>query len=697
MKDLKFVIYRIIGNTLPPRHGSGDTCNNLQFALENEPVLPSCEKRWLLNRLVDPEVEAACVKLIRAHGQKYHSIPLDEATCRNAFLDASGMPKPFNPFARGSGGKADSAWLVQSREWILRHKSLAAINLNDARNRVIELGRADALWTLPLDGWCYFTAEAWDSFAEGVARNKDALYGILPLARLNVNAQLNTMAGPPEQTDEPQIAFRRDAPDRFYEKMRYGNQNKSELLVRLGVPGPWEKWRLAYWDTDPQPEAVAPGRFFVGGWAYRLASGASEKVEAGAGSRYVARIEGVQRLTQQLDTAFLQKFSAGRGWQDYCVLRPGSVHSHSGAVQALQKQAEAALKKPIRTVLDKTEMPPSGNRNDYFSVPRYAHSVGGKNIMIDGRSAEASVIGTEASYRYDRAALHECFSQASLLAASGVLGQRKDFLGRSAKILAAWFIDRDTAMTPGARFSQWQPEAPETANAAGLIDFRYLWTLPYLGRTLFVNGALTETQFEAIRQWATNFLVYLVQSEQGQRAIMSGNNIGTWTHLVFVSLSLFTENFATAATQLNNASLRLAAHCDVIGMQLTELSRTRPLHYSFFNLTAWTLLANLGRSVGVDLWNYRGVEGQSICRMMHFVQANMAEFQEFQDHPEKYVEWLDSLLLLVPPAAADRPLLAKRDRGADRNWTDDPDLGLPSQWRFFLPGAMTDAGVTPRV
>lgn len=683
--DLKFVIYRIIGNSLPPRHGPDETYDNLKFALENEPDLPSCDKRWVLNRLVDPAVEAKYVKLIRASGQKCHSIPLDEAAYRTAFYDASGMPKPLNPFARGSSGKAESAWLAQSREWIVRHKSLAAINLNDARNRAIELGRADALWTLPLDGWCYFTAEGWDSFAEGVARDGDAFYGILPLARLNSNAQLKTKAHPPEAIDEPQMAFRRDAPDRFYEKMRYGNQNKSELLVRLGVPGPWEKWRLAYWDTAPRPEAIAPGKFFVGGWVYRLASGAGGKVEASVGNRYVARIEGVQRLTQQLDAALMRKFNAGDGWQDYCVLHPGSKLSQSNQVQALRDLADVTLEKPIRTMLDKTEAPPSGNRKDYFSLGRYLHNIDGKNIYIDGRPAETSVAGSMESHRYDRGAIQECFSHASILAASGVLCQREEFLRRSAEVLAAWFIDADTSMTPSARFSQWQPDSPATANFFGLIDFRYLWTLPYLSRTLLVNGALSERQVEAIKQWATNFLVYLAQSEQGQKAIMSGNNIGTWTHLVFVSLSVFTENLGTAATQLNTASLRLAAQCDVIGMQAAELSRTRPLHYSLFNLTAWTLLANLGRSVGFDLWNYRGVEGQSICRMTHFIQTNMMHFPEYQDQPAKYLDWFESLLLLVPSTAADRSLLIERGQGIDRNWTDDPDLGLPSQWRLFLP------------
>lgn len=676
MKGLKFVIYRIIGNSLPPRHGPADTLNNLQFALENEPDLPSCDRRWLLNRLVDPEVEEKCIKLIRASGQKYHTIPLDEAAYKAAFLDASGMPKALNVFALESRGKPVSEG---SKEWIFRHKSLAAINLNGARNRAIELGRADALWTLPLDGSCYFTAEAWHSFTEGAARSKDALYGVLPLVRLKDNGQVGTTAPPPELVEEPQLAFRRDAPDRFHEGLRYGNHNKSELLVRLGVPGPWGGWITPYWDSAPNPEAIAPNRFFVGGWVYRLASGAGAKVEAGGESRYAARFEGVRRFVQQLDTALMQKSSIENRGEDYCVLQPNSAHSRIDQVQALGKLAEDVLAKPIRTVVEKTEMPPGCGRNDYCNLPPYIHSIEGKNVRIDGRRT------AEGIRSHNRGVIRECFSHTSILAAAGVLCRREDFLRRSAEILAAWFIDKDTAMTPSARFAQWNSDTPAMANPAGLIEFRFLWTLPYLSRTLLLNGALSEPQFEAIKQWAARFLDYVMQTDQGQKAVMAGNNIGTWTHLVVVSLSLFTGNLATVAAQTNSASLRLAAHCDVIGLQIAELSRTRPLHYSFFNLTAWVLLAGLGRSVGVDLWNYRGVEGQSICRMMHFIQTNMTHFQEYQDQPAKYVNWFESLLLLVPPTAADRSLLEQRAPAADRNGTDDSDLGLPSQWQFFLP------------
>src|SRR5690606_32334685 len=38
-----FVLYRIIGNDLPPRHKRGQAIANLRFILEHEPALAGCE------------------------------------------------------------------------------------------------------------------------------------------------------------------------------------------------------------------------------------------------------------------------------------------------------------------------------------------------------------------------------------------------------------------------------------------------------------------------------------------------------------------------------------------------------------------------------------------------------------------------------------------------------------------------------
>src|SRR6218665_1842667 len=70
-----FVLYRIVGNDLPPRHREGQALANLRFILDHEPELPGCEKRWVLNRIVDPVVEAALAAELTARGRAFLRIP----------------------------------------------------------------------------------------------------------------------------------------------------------------------------------------------------------------------------------------------------------------------------------------------------------------------------------------------------------------------------------------------------------------------------------------------------------------------------------------------------------------------------------------------------------------------------------------------------------------------------------------------
>ena len=44
--SFEFVLFRSIGNDLPPRHEVGQTYRNVKFILENEKDFPGLEKRW---------------------------------------------------------------------------------------------------------------------------------------------------------------------------------------------------------------------------------------------------------------------------------------------------------------------------------------------------------------------------------------------------------------------------------------------------------------------------------------------------------------------------------------------------------------------------------------------------------------------------------------------------------------------------
>ena len=689
-----FVIYRIIGNALPPRHDPEHTLRNLAFILEREPELPGCEKRWLLNRFVDRQVQERCLALIEGAGQRHHVIPFDADGFRATFYDASGLPPEFAPFTARRLQGGDVRLPVKAYEWMLRHKSLRLIDLNAARNVAVELGRATATWTLPLDGWSFLTSRAWEEIAAGLLGAHEALYGIVPLARLDDNGQLDDPARLPRPDDEPQVAFHRDAPDRFDELLRYGNLNKAELLMRLGVPGPWQRWTSAPWDTTRRLEAVAPGRFVTCGRVYRLASGASREVETSSASRHLARYRGVSRLARSIDRRLLVEALENGNAGNHASLAADATWPGPRALEALRRAAEAAAAAPMPSITAKAALAPGGDRRDYISASRYHRVVDGRIEHRDGEVAPAAMIGSPESRAGDRTALWECMRHAVLFTASGVLDGRREHLGAARALLLHWFADPETAMNPHARFAQFYPRRGTEAVPAGWIDLRDLWMLPGLCRSLRGSGALSQAEHGAIAGWAGRLVEELDGGRQGRAAYWTTNNLGTWVHLLKLSLAVFAGRIDLACDLLESATLRLACQCGAGGMQANELARARPLHYAMFNLTGWVLLAGLCRSLGVDLWRYRGIEGQSICRMIDHALRHAPHLAALETPGRDWQRWFHALLLLVPGDAADRGLLPARRLDPDcpwpdAPWRDDPDRGLPPQWWFYLlrPGA----------
>ena len=74
----QIVLYRIIGNDLPPRHKEGQTLSNLAFILQHEQSFPNTRKIFVLNRIVDPVNEAAIIRLLDEYKMEYIRAPFHE-------------------------------------------------------------------------------------------------------------------------------------------------------------------------------------------------------------------------------------------------------------------------------------------------------------------------------------------------------------------------------------------------------------------------------------------------------------------------------------------------------------------------------------------------------------------------------------------------------------------------------------------
>lgn len=303
-----FILYRIIGNDLPPRHQSGQSLANLRFILENEPPLPGCEKRWVVNRITDPVNEAAILDLLHAHNQPVVRIPFVPADYANIPLDVTSLPAPDYLSSRRFEffGRFSLKYRNRLHGAAHRLKNLYVMNNNGARNAALADGRARAKWVLPFDGNCFFTTSAWSRLVADVTARPWLKYFAVPMARLLDNARLTDPAFTPPANEEPQLLFRCDAAESFNEAFPYGRRPKVEMFWRLGIPGPWDLWTESSWDQPRRPLSPEAFQFGLAGWVARLFSGVS-RLEVSArnspGKRGLARQEAILTMLGNLDAS----------------------------------------------------------------------------------------------------------------------------------------------------------------------------------------------------------------------------------------------------------------------------------------------------------------------------------------------------------------------------------------------------------
>jgi hypothetical protein len=65
---------------------------------------------------------------------------------------------------------------------------------------------------------------------------------------------------------------------------------------------------------------------------------------------------------------------------------------------------------------------------------------------------------------------------------------------------------------------------------------------------------------------------------------------------------------------------RIVTQIAADGRQPGELGRTKSVHYCSMNLRIMSLVAELGKPVGVDLWNYSSDDGRSIKKAFEFLR-----------------------------------------------------------------------------
>ena len=151
--------------------------------MENEPSFAHCEKKWVVNRIVDQAHEAKIISNLLKYQQKYIHIPFKMEEYAHCRYDLNGLPGQFYTHSPGKNLLHPSE-RTRALEYPFRHKNLYVMNNNGARNAALNEGRQLGEWVMPWDGNCFLTQAAWDSILRDMESLLGERYLIVPMTRV---------------------------------------------------------------------------------------------------------------------------------------------------------------------------------------------------------------------------------------------------------------------------------------------------------------------------------------------------------------------------------------------------------------------------------------------------------------------------------------------------------------------------------
>lgn len=260
------------------------------------------------------------------------------------------------------------------------------------------------------------------------------------------------------------------------------------------------------------------------------------------------------------------------------------------AYQTLISKAEKTLSMDRLSVVDKSLTPPSQDKHDYMSLgpyfwPNPKTKDGYPYIRRDGKVNPNALIDSD-SPRLVRLA-----NALETLALAYYYTNNTKYAQRAVEMIQIWFINDTTKMNPHLKYAQGIP-GTVPGRALGILDGRHFVRILDSITLIENSNLLSSKDLEIIKQWVKDYQNWLLNGEYAYEESHRPNNHGTFYDYQVVGYALYLEQPKKAKELLTNAQyIRLGSHIGSKGQNFHELERTRPLHYSLFDLEAMIGLA----------------------------------------------------------------------------------------------------------
>lgn len=300
----------------------------------------------------------------------------------------------------------------------------------------------------------------------------------------------------------------------------------------------------------------------------------------------------------------------------------------------LLEQADNALDMEAVTVTQNETVALSNDPHDYFSVGPYWWPDPQKKDGLPWINRDGQVNQSMRGPDSDTKLFQKLMRAIRVLSLAYYFTEQQEYAEKAQQIIQVWFLNPDTKMNPNLNYAQSIPGRVH-GRGIGIIDWRFM---PHLLDTLTLISPQTDDAFEqSIQEWLSYFLVWMIESKNGQDEAAMKNNHGTFYDVILASLTLFLNFEDLAKDVFANSKIRIASQINADGQQPHELDRTKPFHYSSFNLLAFTQLATMASKLNINLWDYPSEQDQRIYKAYRYLLDNIENKPLWQGKQEHYL------------------------------------------------------------
>jgi Alginate lyase len=188
------------------------------------------------------------------------------------------------------------------------------------------------------------------------------------------------------------------------------------------------------------------------------------------------------------------------------------------------------------SVMDKTDIPSSGNKHEYLSLsPYYWPNPSDSSkpwILHDG------LVNPQSYSIPDRQNLDYMTHRVKVLTSAYYDTNNSQYSAKATELLRVWFLNKTKYMTPNLRFAE-QRKWLSDGTPSGIIQADNLPDVIDAIMMLRHSTEWTISDQKGMESWFAQYLNWLLNSDMGSKEAQTVTNHGTWYTVQVVSIGRF--------------------------------------------------------------------------------------------------------------------------------------------------------------